>query len=79
MPSRIAETAENALVRELMVWWRQYNAALFEDALRPPVLALEDTERQLGRWERGTELKASIICEVLDPRTQQTISSNNER
>ena len=33
MPSRIAETAENALVRELMVWWRQYNAALFEDCL----------------------------------------------
>ena len=58
MPSRIAETAENALVRELMVWWRQYNAALFEDALRPPVLALEDTERQLGRWERGARTLA---------------------
>ena len=59
MPSRIAETAENALVRELMVWWRQYNAALFEDALRPPVLALEDTERQLGRWGAARTLALS--------------------
>ena len=31
----------------------------------------------LGRWDRGTDLKASIICEVLDPRTQQTIRTNN--
>lgn len=55
---RVADVAENALLRELQQWWRQYNRQLFGGGMRPPALALEATQRQLGRWERRTRTLA---------------------
>ena len=58
MASRVADVAENALLRELSSWWRQFNSRLFHGAMRPPILSLEDTDRQLGRWEHRSRTLA---------------------
>jgi hypothetical protein len=63
---RLADTAHNALVRELASWWRQYNASLFDGSMRPPVLSLEETARQLGRWERQTRTLSLSRAMVAD-------------
>ena len=66
MARRLADTAHNALVRELASWWRQYNASLFDGSMRPPVLSLEETARQLGRWERQTRTLSLSRAMVAD-------------
>lgn len=52
MPQR--DALERALLAELRQWWGSLNVQLFDGAMRPPVLALSDGSRQLGRWERAT-------------------------
>ncbi len=65
MARRVADIAENALLRELSTWWSQYNRRLFDGAMRPPTLSLEDTDRQLGRWQprsRTLALSRSMVA-----------------
>lgn len=42
------------LVRELAIEWRRVNVAHFKEALRPPALALSQSEAHLGRWHGAT-------------------------
>jgi len=51
---RLSASLERALLRELGVWWAYLDATLFDGQMRPATLALGDTRRQLGRWERDT-------------------------
>ena len=44
---------DTALLRALQGSFRQCNRDFFGDALRPPVLALDDTVARLGQWHSG--------------------------
>jgi len=46
------DALERALLEELQLWWEGLNGRLFGGEMHSPVLALRDTGRQLGSWER---------------------------
>ena len=51
---------ESALLRELTRWWADLNDTHFEGAVRPPLLCLDDSTRQLGSWTfQGRTLRLS--------------------
>ncbi len=58
MSGRVADIAENALLHELSDAWRTFNIRHFRRAMKAPVLSLEDTETQLGRWQRRSRTLA---------------------
>lgn len=52
--ARLSAELEAALVRELREAYRQTNASLFRNALRPPTLELSGASTWLGRWCSAT-------------------------
>lgn len=66
MPSTLSHVAQNTLLRQLMSDWRNLNRTRFDHQMTPPVLALEDTTRTLGRWDPSTRTIAISTSLVLE-------------
>ena len=65
-PAPLTAELEAELVRELRRCYEWQNYARFRRALRPPVIALSDTTRRLGQWNRSTRTIALARALVLD-------------
>ena len=62
------ETFDGVWLAELARAWRDLNQLHFGGALRRPVLALTDTERRLGCWQReGRTLSLSRVLLMKRP------------
>jgi hypothetical protein len=62
----LTASLERALVRELLVSWRQINESYFKSALSAPALELVPSRAHLGRWMRETrtiEISRPLVLE----------------
>ncbi|MDP2341946.1 MAG: DUF2786 domain-containing protein [Deltaproteobacteria bacterium] len=63
---------DNLLLDALQRAWRSCNADFFDDQLKPPVLALDDTVVRLGQWHRVQRL-LSLSRPLVRTRSWQAV------
>lgn len=63
---------ENQLIHALLSAWHSCNCDFFRDALRPPVIALDDTVVRLGQWH-GAERRLSLSRPLVRTRSWRAV------
>ncbi len=67
MRAQLTNELEASLLRELCRHWREVNHTFFKNALRQPVIRLDDSSATLGRWElhsRSISLSRAFVMEA---------------